>query len=503
MQFGTVTGRILATIADRVTDPDVNPDVVPVGGKVVFTPSVSAAISSSEGAIVLPTPIEAVLDSEGYLSLNGQRGVSLVATDSPDLNPTGFTYTVTFADLQFDKFKLAYKPFSIAVPAGQTVDLSTLTPVGSSNGAIIIRGEKGDAGAQGPAGDPATNLVTSVAGRQGIVTLSKSDVGLGNVDNTADAAKPVSTAQQAALDAKSGLTSTNAFTGRNSFGPDGTTAYYGLSSGYRMQYNSASDKLKIAHYQQSQILGDWSADTSLNPGILFGRNSFTVVGKNSGDGVGVKGVYGELIEVDVQSPNANIPFIVGLQSEAAFANAAAGAVVGSLTSHKVAAPSRKDGATGGTADRVYGLYIETVAAGVLGSTRAFSLYVQGGYSVFDTGTLIGKNIIAADPAVNGYNTSPGSARLWVQGSSATNNVMVVQNFPTGGATVDPIKLVDADGVTQLFGVTATGSIRLRGAVLQTTVGAAGTAAALPSAPKKYWRVTDSDGSIVLVPVYSS
>lgn len=149
MQFGTVTGRILATIADRVTDPDVNPDVVPVGGKVVFTPSVSAAISSSEGAIVLPTPIEAVLDSEGYLSLNGERGVSLVATDSPDLNPTGFTYTVTFADLQFDKFKLTYKPFSIAVPAGQTVDLSTLTPVGSSNGTIIIRGEKGEPGAPG------------------------------------------------------------------------------------------------------------------------------------------------------------------------------------------------------------------------------------------------------------------------------------------------------------------------------------------------------------------
>lgn len=34
------------------------------------------------------------------------------------------------------------------------------------------------------------------------VTVSKSDVGLGNVDNTSDASKPVSTAQQAALDLK-------------------------------------------------------------------------------------------------------------------------------------------------------------------------------------------------------------------------------------------------------------------------------------------------------------
>ena len=40
--------------------------------------------------------------------------------------------------------------------------------------------------------------VTSVAGRTGAVTLAKADVGLGSVDNTADSAKPVSTAQASA-----------------------------------------------------------------------------------------------------------------------------------------------------------------------------------------------------------------------------------------------------------------------------------------------------------------
>ncbi len=44
--------------------------------------------------------------------------------------------------------------------------------------------------------------VQSVAGKTGAVTLAKADVGLSNVDNTADAAKPVSTATQTALDAK-------------------------------------------------------------------------------------------------------------------------------------------------------------------------------------------------------------------------------------------------------------------------------------------------------------
>ena len=51
-----------------------------------------------------------------------------------------------------------------------------------------------------------TDAVTSVNGYTGIVVLGKADVGLGNVDNTADAAKPVSAAQQAALDGKANTT---------------------------------------------------------------------------------------------------------------------------------------------------------------------------------------------------------------------------------------------------------------------------------------------------------
>jgi predicted heme/steroid binding protein len=44
-----------------------------------------------------------------------------------------------------------------------------------------------------------SGAVDSVAGKTGVVTLVKGDVGLGNVDNTADTAKPVSTAQQTAI----------------------------------------------------------------------------------------------------------------------------------------------------------------------------------------------------------------------------------------------------------------------------------------------------------------
>jgi hypothetical protein len=51
------------------------------------------------------------------------------------------------------------------------------------------------------------DIVTSVASKTGDVTLVKGDVGLGNVDNTSDANKPVSTAQQTALNLKANLAS--------------------------------------------------------------------------------------------------------------------------------------------------------------------------------------------------------------------------------------------------------------------------------------------------------
>lgn len=47
--------------------------------------------------------------------------------------------------------------------------------------------------------------VSSVAGRTGAITLTPTDINLGNVDNTSDANKPVSTAQQTALNAKQNL----------------------------------------------------------------------------------------------------------------------------------------------------------------------------------------------------------------------------------------------------------------------------------------------------------
>ena len=58
--------------------------------------------------------------------------------------------------------------------------------------------------------DAPAPLVMSVAGKTGAVTLNKSDVGLGGVDNTSDANKPVSTATQTALNGKANTAHTHA-----------------------------------------------------------------------------------------------------------------------------------------------------------------------------------------------------------------------------------------------------------------------------------------------------
>lgn len=51
-------------------------------------------------------------------------------------------------------------------------------------------------------GDILNDFLLRQHNADGTHSLSKTDVGLGNVDNTSDVAKPISTAQQAALNTK-------------------------------------------------------------------------------------------------------------------------------------------------------------------------------------------------------------------------------------------------------------------------------------------------------------
>jgi len=89
-----------------------------------------------------------------------------------------------------------------------SLDGTTLVPreqlgTGTPDGTKVLLGN-------GTWGTQAASPVQSVAGKTGTVTLVKGDVGLGNVDNTTDLGKPISTFTQTALNGKAATVHTHA-----------------------------------------------------------------------------------------------------------------------------------------------------------------------------------------------------------------------------------------------------------------------------------------------------
>lgn len=129
VDFGTVVGTIIDSTG------------TPAKGKVIFTPAAKVLInrSSSPPVTITTAPVKVELDADGHFV------VQLVATDDPDLNPVGWTYSMSF---QLDSGTIASE--SILVPVGATIDVTTVVRVTSSGGTPITQGEQGDPGPPGP-----------------------------------------------------------------------------------------------------------------------------------------------------------------------------------------------------------------------------------------------------------------------------------------------------------------------------------------------------------------
>jgi hypothetical protein len=108
VNFGTVTGTFIDATGTNIT------------GNVTFTPSATSLKDASAlQTIIQSQPVKVPLQ-------NGSFSVQLIATDDTDVSPTGWTYGVAF--------DFGLPSFSISVPQGQTVDLTTVAPTTASNG---------------------------------------------------------------------------------------------------------------------------------------------------------------------------------------------------------------------------------------------------------------------------------------------------------------------------------------------------------------------------------
>jgi hypothetical protein len=243
-------------------------------------------------------------------------------------------------------------------------------------------------------GSLASGVVGSAQIQAGAVAAS--DVGLGNVDNTADSDKPVSNFVQTALDLKADDSAVMHVSGNESLAGTKTFndpiivhdyATFGNGPGASIQQPFQSVQQvdasapgthdKIGHVINTQMTGNFGAAAgTTDPSYAWGINAFTTTGANAGDGAGGT-LYSALIEFDVEAPSGTIAEVIGLQAETAFFGAAAGAHVGTSIGLAVEALHRKAGATGGTVDYTYGIYVSDPTS--IGATTAtYGLWVDGG-----------------------------------------------------------------------------------------------------------------------------
>lgn len=154
IKYGTVTGRFLLTYTDG-DDYNTELDWTPAKGSVLFTPSAPYLMDLDENITFIPSIVEGVLDSEGYIiSPDGLPGIKLLATDNEDVTPQEWTWRADFRLTdQLGNPTRGITAFSFAVPKESTQDLSVLSPVPDSNGVFYIVGPKGEAGPQGEPGE--------------------------------------------------------------------------------------------------------------------------------------------------------------------------------------------------------------------------------------------------------------------------------------------------------------------------------------------------------------
>ncbi len=153
-------------------------------------------------------------------SVNGQVGVVILDASDVGADPSGAASTAqsnaeAYTDLETTRAQGAESTLQSNISSEASTRSSADTTLQGNITSEVNRATAAEALLV-----PKTTTVNGHA-LSANVTVSKSDVGLGNVDNTSDASKPVSTAQQTALDLKQNLSAkdvANGYAGLDSSG---------------------------------------------------------------------------------------------------------------------------------------------------------------------------------------------------------------------------------------------------------------------------------------------
>lgn len=162
----------------------------------------------------------------------------------------------------------ASKPISAAAQAALDVRLRVDT-----NAQALSAGQKTNA---------ATNLGLAAVATTG----AKADVGLGNVDNTSDASKPVSTAQQAALDLKQSLSAEDASGGYAGLTGFAINLKNVVGSALSAIASAATAARTWTFPDKSGTVAMTSDITGVNSGTNTGDQTITLTGDVTGSGTG-------------------------------------------------------------------------------------------------------------------------------------------------------------------------------------------------------------------------
>ena len=183
--YATITGQLVYADSDG-TDPDQAPDIVPASGSVLVSPLVPSISYLGEKGhkVLVARAIRADLDGEGFVTVNGRRGITVPAVDSDKLRPRGFGYSITILPVS------GTRPTELVVypKAGDVVDIAdlvradTVAPdytVPVNPGAPGQKGDPGPPGEKGQKGDPGSGkpvtLVTDRSGYPGYYELQLED----------------------------------------------------------------------------------------------------------------------------------------------------------------------------------------------------------------------------------------------------------------------------------------------------------------------------------------